>query len=168
MRIVAYPRDRATRHLELRVPDNWRDLADESALGLWPEEGKSSLHLSFRRHDFGPGLVPHLMGQADRLLADAAAKLGLGPVFGHGAMVLREPSGREPVIGPTGVPSPDVVFLIKVHAAGNGRFHQMSYILHQESVVLATFLCRDEHRWTGPLDDALRILSSIEIFGRLH
>jgi len=100
MRIVAYPRDRATRHLELRVPDNWRDLADESALGLWPEEGKSSLHLSFRRHDFGPGLVPHLMGQADRLLADAAAKSGLGPVFGHGAMVLREPPGREPVIGP--------------------------------------------------------------------
>jgi hypothetical protein len=42
------------------------------------------------------------------------------------------------VIGPTGVPSPDVVFLIKVHAVGNGRFHQMSYILHRESVVLAS------------------------------
>ncbi len=163
MRIVAYPRDPAPKYLELRVPDHWRDSAGGSELGLWPEKGETSLHLSFRPHLFRPGLLPYLMEEAKRLLTDAPAKWGLGSVFGHGAMFLRAPPGNElPPIDRTGVPSQDVVVLIKAQAVGNGRFHQMSYILHRESVVMATFLC-DEHLWTSALDEAMQILSSIEI-----
>src|SRR5215470_1550668 len=163
MRIVAYPRDPAPQHLELQVPDHWHDSTDGSELGLWPEKGESSLFLSFRPHQFGERLMPYLMGEAKRVLSDAPAKLGLGPVFGHGAMFLRVPPGYElPPVDRTGVPWPDVVVLLKAQAIGNGRFHQLSYILHRKSVVMATFLC-NEHLWARPLDEAMQILSSIEI-----
>ena len=163
MRILVYPRDPAPKYLELRVPDHWHDSVEKGALGLWRRNGEGALHLTFSPHVVQPGLVPYLSEQVKLLLANAPAEWGLGTVFGDEVMLLRVPKAHaQPLLDNIGTPAPDVVLLVTAQAIGNGRFHKMCYIVHQESVVMASFLC-DEHLRTGALDEAMRILSSIEI-----